>query len=249
MRALVILAMVLGLAGCSSGPKDVPSSTKGLDGFAVALEGRASRIDRSNQLVWDALARNDEKKALIGLTFSLALKRADGSVIQTLSASPIASRERITVLEPGFSVPIHIAQQVPEAPASIEAKITSVERFAEDADAPQPLDVKALPGADAAVLGAVSLGHFHVGSFSGEAGPSPFELTLGIRSQSGAPVSRAELQIVFFDAANKEVDRIPILRDFVPALRPGDAVIEPVSGNARPYAKFGVEVRSLTRER
>jgi hypothetical protein len=243
--ALALAAVSVSLVACSSA-KDVPSTTKGLDGFAVTLEARASKVDKG-ELVWDGVARNDEKKALIGLSIALSLKRADGSVVETIDASPIASRERVTVLEPGFSIPIHLKQRVSEMPATIEAKITQAERFAEDADAPQPLVVKALPGADAAVLEAVPLGHFHVGSFSGEAGPSPFRMSLGIKSKSGAPISRAELQIVFADAAKKEVDRISVLREFVPPLKPGDAVIEPVSGDARPYAEISVEVRTLTR--
>lgn len=249
MRPVVVLALfAAAVTACSSPPKDIPSSTHGLDGFAVVLDGRSAKVDKASELTWDGLARNDEKKALIGLSVSVALKRADGSVIQTIETSPVASRERVTVLEPGYSIPVHLKQKVSEAPAAIEATITKAERFAEDADKPMKLDVKAVAGADAAVLEAASLGHFSIGSFSGATGPSPFRMSLGLKSASGVPITKAELQVVFTDEAGKEVDRIPFVREFVPALRPGDAVIEPVTGDARPYAQFFVEVRSLTRE-
>ena len=242
---LPIAALLLG-ACSSSAARDVPSSTHPLEGASVTLDARGSKVDKTPELVWDGLARNDEKKALIGLSVGLTLKRSDGTAIQTLEFSPISARERITVLEPGFSIPIHVKEKVSEAPASIEARITKVDRFAEDSDPARPLEVKVQPGADSAVLELVSLGHISFGAFSEATGPTPFRMSLGIRNKSGAALARAELQIVFTDDAKKEVDRISVARDFAPPLRAGDAVIEAVVGDAHPYTNFFVEVRGLT---
>ncbi len=243
--ALSIAALALGACG-SSAAKDVPSSTEPLASALVTLEARGSQLDKTSEIVWDGLARNDERRALIGLSVTLTLKRSDGTVIKTLEVSPVSSRERITVLEPGFSIPIHVREKVSEAPASIVARITAAEKFAESSDAPRPLEVKPIAGADAAVLELVSLGHFSVGAFPEATGPTPFHMSLGIRNKAGAPLSRAELQIVFTDDDKKEVDRISVARDFVPALRPGDGVIDLVVGDARPHTQFFVEVRTLT---
>lgn len=245
--SLVALLPLVLLACGSSAPKDVPSSSKNLEGFAVSLEVRATKVDKAPELTFDALARNDEKKTLIGLSVELELKRADGSSIQKIVVSPVSSREKVPVLEPGYAAPIHLKQRVNEAPASVVATITQAELYPDDADKPLPLDVKVTEGADQAKLAFASLGHFSVGGFSGAQGPSPFHLALGIKETEGAPLARAELQIVFFDDQGKPIDRIPVIRDFAPPLRPGDAVIETVSGHARPFAVFGVEVRALAK--
>lgn len=235
----------LASASCSSAPRDVPAKTEPLEGFAVKLDVRASNYG-AGELTFDALAKNEADRSLIGLTVSLSLLRADGSELQRVDVVPVSSRATIPVLEPAFSVPLHVQQKVLERPASIVARITKAELFSQPADKPLALDARGSKGADVSGLEFVSFGHFRIDSLDG-AGPSPFHATLGIRNKGTTPIGRLEYGIAFTDEKGRDVDRIPLVHVFVPPLAPGDAVEEQVTGQARAYDRMLIDVRSVAK--
>jgi hypothetical protein len=237
-----LAALIVGASACSS-PKSVKSKTEPLEGFDVALDVRTSNY-ASGEIAFDALAKNSADHALIGLTISVSVERADGTELQRIDVVPIGTRAEVSVLEPGFSVPVIVRQKVLEQPALIVARITKAELFSQPADSPQVLQPTS--NADALGLEVVSFGHFRIDSV-GDPGPAPFRATLGICNMGSATISRLDYGIVFRDDQGRDVDRIPLVHVFEPPLKPGDAVLEQVNGSARSFDKLLVDVRSATK--
>lgn len=240
-----LLAAAL-VAGCgTSTNKDLPAKAEKLEGFDVGLDVRSSTY-AGDEIGFDALATNGADKTLIGLTVALSVRGSDGKELERIEISPVGSRSQLTILEPGFSAPIHLKRKVAGTPASVVASVTKAELFPEQAEAPRTLDVRAAGGADVSGLEFVSLGHYRIDSV-GEAGSAPFRATLGVRNKGKETIGRLDYGIVFTDDQGRDVDRIPIIQVFEPPLKPGDAVPEPVVGSARRYDKMLIEVRSATK--
>lgn len=243
-RIFAIACVALVACGPSA-PKEIPSKSERLEGFDVDVDVRSATLQNGN-IVIEALGKNGEPKSLIDLHVVLSVQSQSGAELRKIDVDAVGMHGTLGVLEPGFDVPIHVREKIDGVPAQIVARVTRAERFADDPDAPQPLTVRSVNGADTSGIEVVTFGHFRLDS-GGDSGSLPFHAMLGIRNTGKATVKRLDYGIAFTDVKDRDVDRIPIVHVFEPPLKPGDAILEPVSGMARPYAKLSIDVRSITK--
>lgn len=240
-RAYAAAASLL-VAACSGhgdAKKSVPAKVSAFEGKDVVLDVRRSTFDKG-QLTFDAVVGNNEEHALVGLHVEVALLDGAGKPLKTLDLAPIGARAKLTVLEPNYEVAIHEIIPIEKEPASIAARVSKAETYAEPADPPAAI----VTTGDAQGLEFASLGHFRFDA-AGDAAELPFRASIGIRNTGKKRVTRVEYGLRFLDEKGKEADRVPMNRVFEPPLLPGDAIVDAVTSQVRAFDEMQVEVRAV----
>jgi hypothetical protein len=244
--ALLALTLAGGAAGCSRAEAKklpVPAKVTAFDGKDVVLDVRSATFGEG-ELELDAVVGNNEERALVGLHVEVALLDASGAATKTLDLTPVGARAKLTVLEPSYEVAIHEVIKMDKAPASISARVSKAETFAEPADPPAKIEVKG----EAQGLEFMSLGHFRFFGAPDDKSELPFRASIGIRNTGNRTVKKVEYGLRFLDEKGKETDRIPRSQVFVPPLLPGDAIVDPVQAQVRAYDQLEIEVRNVVLE-